>query len=145
MDFDDSNYRKIVICLVAVILLGVGFRMLKHRHPGVFLGVPDLIVDERREVDEKSPSAETSVPSADAASKVLSENLPHESNDGRIDINSATFEEFKSLPGIGPAIAERIIRYRGVNGRFDVVEDLTEVSGIGDKTIEKLRERLVVR
>ncbi|MDE0043631.1 MAG: ComEA family DNA-binding protein [Candidatus Poribacteria bacterium] len=145
MNFDDSNYRKIAICLVAVILLGVGFWILKRRHPELFLGEPDLVVDSQEKVDESSPPTESSIPSADAESAAPSEPTPHESNDGRIDINAATAEEFESLPGIGPAIAERIVDYRSVNGRFDVIEDLTEVSGIGDKTIQKLRDRLVVR
>ena len=145
MNFDDSNYRKIVICLVAVILLGVGFWILKRRHPELFLGEPDLIVDEQQELNESTPPTESSILSAEAESTTLSEPTPHKSNDGRIDINTATLEEFESLPGIGPAIAERIIDYRNVNGKFDVVEDLTEVSGIGGKTIEKLRDRLAVR
>ena len=145
MNFDDSNYRKIVICLVAVILLGAGFWILKRRHPELFLGEPNLIVDEQQELNESTPPTESLIPSADAESTTLSDHLPHESNDGRIDINSATLEEFESLPGIGPAIAKRIISYRSVNGKFDIVEDLTEVSGIGEKTIESLRDRLVAR
>ena len=145
MNFDDSNYRKIVIGLVAVILLGIGFWMLKRRQPELFLGEPDLVVDKQQEADKTSPAVESSVPSANAESTMLSEPLPHEPKDGRIDINTATLEEFESLPGIGPVTAERIIRYRDINGRFDIVEDLTEVSGIGEKTLEKLRDRLVVR
>ena len=145
MNFDDSNYRKIVICLVAVILLGVGFWILKRRHPELFLGEPDLIVDKKREADRTPPPAAISIPTTDAESTTVAEHLPRASDDGRIDINTATLEEFESLPGIGPVIAERIIYYRNVNGKFDVVEDLAEVSGIGERTIEKLRDSLVVR
>ena len=140
MNFDDSNYRKIVICLVAVILLGIGFWMLKYHHPALFLGEPDLIVDEQRELNESTPPVESSFPSADAESTT-----PSEPKDGRIDINTATTKEFESLPGIGPVTAERIVSYRNVNGKFDVIEDLTEVRGIGGKTIEKLRDKIVVR
>ena len=145
MNFDDSNYRKIVICLVAVILLGIGFWMLKRRHPELFLGEPDLIVNEQQELNESAPPTESSIPSTPVESTTISQPLLSEPEDGRIDINTATLEEFESLPGIGPAIAERIIYYRNVNGKFDIVEDLTEVSGIGDKTIEKLRDRIVAR
>ena len=145
MNFDDSNYRKIVICLVAVILLGIGFWMLKYHHPALFLGEPDLVVDKQAEVDEGTTAVELSIPTTDTESTTLSEPLPHEPDDDRIDINTATLEDFESLPGIGPTMAKRIIDYRNINGRFDIVEDLTEVSGIGDKTIEKLRDRLAVR
>ena len=145
MDMDDSNYRTIVICLVVAILLGSGFWMLKHRHPVLSLGEPDLIVDTKQELDESTPPAESSTPSTDEESTTHSEPPPHEPEDERIDINTATLEEFKSLPGIGPANATRIIDYRNINGKFDVVDDLTEVRGIGEKTVEKLRDRLVAR
>ena len=145
MNMDDSNYYKIVICLVLVILLGGGFWMLKHRHPALFLGEPDLIADTKREAGESTPPAESSTPSTDEVSTTRSEPLRHEPKGGPIDINTATLEEFQSLPGIGAVIAKRIIDYRTINGKFDVVEDLAEVSGIGDKTIEKLRDRIVAR
>jgi comEA protein len=55
-----------------------------------------------------------------------------------ININSASKEQLKKLPRIGPKIAERIIRYREMNGEFKTVEDIKEVKGIGNKTFEKL-------
>ena len=145
MNFDDSNYRKIVIGLVAVILLGIGFWMLKRRQPELFLGEPDLVVNEQQELNESIPPTESSIPPTPVESTTISQPLLSEPEDGRIDINAATLEEFESLPGIGPVTAERIIRYRDINGRFDIVEDLTEVSGIGEKTLEKLRDRIVAR
>ena len=137
MNIDDSHYRAVVICLVLVILLGCGFWMLKYRHPALFLGEPDLIVDKKQKLNESTP--------ADTDSAMLSNPLLHGTKDARIDINTAMFEEFESLPGIGPATAKRIIDYRDINGKFDVIEDLAEVSGIGDKTIEKLRDRIAAR
>ena len=145
MNIDDSNYRTIVISLVLVILLGCGFWMLKYRHPALFLGEPDLIVDKQQKSDESTSVVESSIPPAGADSAALSNPLPHGSKDGRIDINSATFEEFESLPGIGPATAKRIIDYRDINGRFDIVDDIAEVHGIGNKTIEKLRDKIAAR
>ena len=58
-----------------------------------------------------------------------------------VDINTATAEELaESLPGIGPAKAARIIQWRKDNGAFSSVEQLQEVKGIGEKTVEKLRK-----
>lgn len=55
-----------------------------------------------------------------------------------IDINTATVEELQQLPGIGPKLAERIVAVRA-KGAFTSVDDLRRVSGIGAKTIDKLR------
>lgn len=49
-----------------------------------------------------------------------------------VNINSATIDELDSLPGIGPAMAERIIEYRTTNGNFNSIEDIMNVSGIGE-------------
>lgn len=63
---------------------------------------------------------------------------------GKISINTATPEELDSLPGIGPAIAQRIIDYREANGSFQSIEEITLVSGIGDATYEKIKDRITV-
>ncbi|MBA2692533.1 MAG: helix-hairpin-helix domain-containing protein [Rubrobacter sp.] len=56
-----------------------------------------------------------------------------------IDINTADEEELDELPQVGPATAEAIIEHRTANGRFDAVDELQEVSGIGPKTIRKIK------
>jgi competence protein ComEA len=56
-----------------------------------------------------------------------------------ININTADEEELDELPQVGPATAEAIIEHRMANGRFESVDDLQEVSGIGPKTIEKIK------
>ena len=59
---------------------------------------------------------------------------------GLIDINKATLEELQELPGIGPSKAAAIIAKRDELGSFSTIEDLKLVSGIGDKTYEKLKD-----
>lgn len=60
--------------------------------------------------------------------------------DGRVDLNTATAAELEALPRIGPALAERIVAWRDVNGRFTSVDDLLAVSGIGAKVLDSLRD-----
>jgi len=62
----------------------------------------------------------------------------------RIDINTAGVEALVTLPGIGKSYAERIIAHREKHGPFKKVEDLLEVPGIGEKTFQKIRDRLTV-
>lgn len=57
----------------------------------------------------------------------------------KVDINTATAAELDKLPGIGPATAEAIIRYRETRGRFRSVTELLEVRGIGEAKLEQLR------
>ncbi|WP_292729436.1 ComEA family DNA-binding protein [Microbacterium sp. UBA837] len=64
--------------------------------------------------------------------------------DGRVNLNSADEGALDTLPGVGPAIAGRIIEWREANGRFASVDDLLSVSGIGPKMLESLRDLVTV-
>lgn len=59
---------------------------------------------------------------------------------GLIDINRADATELQNLPGVGPVLAERIVAYRDSVGRFERVEDLLDVSGIGETILASLRD-----
>ncbi|OYX54375.1 MAG: hypothetical protein B7Y93_06435 [Micrococcales bacterium 32-70-13] len=64
--------------------------------------------------------------------------------DGRVNLNTADAVALETLPGVGPAIAARIIAWRDANGPFRSVDELTAVSGIGERTLEGLRDRATV-
>lgn len=64
--------------------------------------------------------------------------------DGLIDLNNADQAALETLPRIGPALAQRILDWRGENGRFRSVDDLLAVPGIGDKLLAGLREKVRV-
>lgn len=63
---------------------------------------------------------------------------------GKLNVNRATQAELELLPGIGPAMAKRIIEYRTTHGAFKRIDDLDKVKGIGPKTLEKLRPLVTI-
>ena len=62
----------------------------------------------------------------------------------RVDINTASAVELTTLPGVGPAIAQRIIEYREKNGSFQRTVELMNVKGIGEKTFDRLKDLITV-
>ena len=75
----------------------------------------------------------------------ISQNVAEDPSQKKVNINLATSEELQTLTGIGPSKAESIISYREEQGPFTKIEDLLEVTGIGDKSFEKLREEITVK
>jgi competence protein ComEA len=67
-----------------------------------------------------------------------------EGSSEKININTAGIDQLMSLPGIGKAYAERIVEYRSKNGPFKRVEDLLNVRGVGEKTFQRIKDRLTL-
>jgi len=65
--------------------------------------------------------------------------------DAKININTASVEELVQLDRVGQRYAERIVAYREQNGPFKLPEDIMQVAGIGPKTFEANKERIVVK
>ena len=63
---------------------------------------------------------------------------------GKINLNTATVSQLEDLPGIGPALAARIVEHRQKNGAFKSVDDLMAVKGIGEKNFSKIQGSLTV-
>lgn len=61
-----------------------------------------------------------------------------------LDLNTATEEELAELPGIGPELARRVVEYRAEKGPFQKIEDMMEVSGIGEGKFAALEGRVSV-
>jgi comEA protein len=64
--------------------------------------------------------------------------------EGMVNINKAGAEELRLLPGVNKKTAEAIVSYRAKNGNFKTVDDLGQVSGIGPKRLEKIRQYLAL-
>lgn len=88
------------------------------------------------------------VPEKEAGSSALPANTGKASSavktkaDGPININTASAEELDALPGIGPAMAKRIIEYRETEGAFTAIEDIKKVKGIGEAKFEKMKDKI---
>lgn len=65
-------------------------------------------------------------------------------SDGRVNLNTADAAALETLPRVGPALAARILQWREANGRFAAIEDLMQVTGIGEKTFDGLRDLVTI-
>lgn len=103
-------------------------------------------------VASHTPSSVTDSPDATTSPKPILSNavsvgksLPTTKQGGLVNINTAGVAELDTLPGIGPALAQRIIQYREANGSFSTIEELKNVSGIGDKKFADLEPKVTVQ
>lgn len=108
--------------------------------------VTDQMVIYVPKVDEEvSPSTEALVADSKVTESAVSERSGDGTSDGDlVNINTADTTMLQTLSGIGEKRAADIINYRETNGLFETVDDLDQVSGIGEKTMEKLRPLITV-
>ena len=122
------------------------------RHPGLVRLHPGARVDDAlRAAGGVLPG--TSTVSLNLAAKVqdgeqvlVGEAAPTGPSGGSalLDLNSATAQDFDALPGIGPVLADRIVSWRTEHGRFGSVDQLREVSGIGESKYQSLKSKVRV-
>lgn len=67
-----------------------------------------------------------------------------DSGEGKVNINTADAAALQTVPGIGPSKADRIIEYRESEGKFNEIDDIKNISGIGNKTFESIKEYITV-
>ncbi len=97
----------------------------------------DRIVVPRQGEAPEAAVATAAAPTGVAATGAMSGN-------GKVSLNRSTSMELETLPGIGPAKAQAIIAYREEHGGFKTVDELKQVSGIGEKTYEQLADAIAL-
>ncbi len=142
------NHEKILIIVALTLCAGILF------YNAFF--IPQISIPSVIYVDANENS-ENSTPEQSADSSAGSENDSNNHSDGtensqnksaesssKVNINTATAEELEKLDGIGPAIAQRIVDYRNANGKFLSIDEIKNVSGIGEKMFEEFKDDICV-
>jgi comEA protein len=110
----DKRERTVILLLIAALLAGAAVFFYKNSHP-----VTDIKIKAFEFTDEGMSG-------------------------GKVDINSADIDMLSALPGVGKAVAGRIIEYRAREGRFFSVDELKKVKGIKSGIFEKIKDRVTV-
>ena len=119
-----KNFERLSLAIIAILFVGIMV--------GVFIGTqvkhsPITLSPYRQELTESTANTQDA----------------HISG-GKLNINIATASELSMLPGIGESYAQRIIAYREEHGPFITIDDLTKVSGIGQKRLEAISDYITV-
>jgi len=119
--------RRTELFALAVIVCGLALSALAHlpRSPA-----------QTRPVQQRA-MARATAPASDAALRALRQAQP-------LDLNRAGAADLELLPGVGPALAQRIVRHREQHGAFTHIEALGQVRGIGPKTLARLRPLIAI-
>jgi comEA protein len=161
---------KALLFLLTALLIGSGITVYKRHHPDfapglVFNQSPSSSPEYRSQSDEGSK--DSPYPISRSSSATLASDLevrrPRSQDEsqsqvpqseilsarqdpsrGKIDLNSASASELELLPHIGPVLSQRIVNYRKTKGKFQRIEDLMKVSGIGEKTFERIKNFITV-
>ena len=116
---------------------------------GMKIYIPKIGEEESEEVqestgDETSKYITSSSGVVDTQENESGKNIGEKTTTGKVNINTASQTELETLPGIGPATSSKIISYRKENGKFESIEEIKEVSGIGDAKFENIKELICI-
>lgn len=136
--------------IATLLLLGVALNQAKDYWPSPVAYEADFYAPILAAFDERNARAASELAALDSLYQGLERAVPQPPRrdsslrSGQVPINTATAEQLDQLPGIGPALAKRIIDYRTEHGPFTSVDDLTNVRGIGPALMEKIRPYVVL-
>lgn len=127
--FNFTRQEQITILFLAFALIVGGVVTLIKRHHPHF--AHELVLEEFTEPLERDTISD--------GENYQGQPPPENFWEEKVDINKATIEDFMHLPGIGPKTAEAIVAHRKEHGTFQKLEELIQVKGIGEKTLERLK------
>ena len=97
-------------------------------------------------VNEKSSNEQIELVTKDIGTEEANNVSSTQNNkQAKVNINTATQNELENLPGIGPSTASKILQYRKENGKFNSIDEIKEVSGIGEAKFNKIKDLIVVK
>lgn len=132
----------IALALSSIMVLYNAFFIPAAKTPSVIY-VDSTSQPQGSESSEENDTASTSSSSSSSESKTQANNT--QGTTAKVNLNTATESEFSdNLPGIGPTLAKRIIEYRNTYGKFSSIDEIKNVSGIGEKIYENIKSQLSV-
>jgi len=145
-----QNETWAILTLSMLFLVGTGVRFVQQRQLPPLTSPSLLAVADTLDSDSLSADT-TNVVTLDSAqtdttavAEASGEADTADAAGGVINVNTASATQLQALPGIGPALSGRIIDYRTTHGPFPTADALQDVSGIGPKTLERLRPLVTV-
>ncbi len=129
--------------LFLLITLVVGAAVLSYQKYNPTFA-PELLQRNFPEAKSKISASQPNLSFSDSAPKVSTVSKDILPLNGKLNLNTTTQEELERLPGIGPALAKRIIDYRYEKGGFDSIEEIKNVKGIGKKIFAEIKEHLIL-
>ena len=134
-----NSHERVLVAISLILFAGVIFyNFLTLSHVGESGGEVASSYEDATEKKELGTTVEKTTTVTEGTVMESSENTR------MMNINTASINELTTLPGIGEVKARAIVDYRENHGPFKSVEELMMVSGIGEKTYEKLREKICV-
>jgi comEA protein len=132
---------KAIVFILVVLLVGTGVLTYRRYNPDF---APELLSGESKTAVASFQKAQSDMAVSDTLSQISEAEVQSEKSKFKINLNTASLEEFERLPHIGPVLAKRIVDYRYERGGFGSLEEIIKVKGVGKKTYQAIKAYLAL-